>query len=206
MVTMKNIFSFSLLFILISCNDESQKVTSKKTVPKTQTASLEKKSTEKIVASKKENFNAYLAVKSGRIEKLYIRENQKVARNQLLFRYENKKAFEAIALLKERFKKQVSDSLQLHNELDRVASKWFNFEQSILSSDVLPAFPKIQFQEEARVFYSEEIKENYSKIKKAEENMLLYFHKSQKKLMVKKVYVRNRSFVKKNDTIFTYKE
>ena len=190
-----------ILFVL-SCSDESDK-------------NLNNSSGQLLTLSGKQqrdtvflNFmipeKTIFAKRTGKLERLV--ENPEFKKNNLLVKFDNYVAFVELSGEKEALKEDLTNQLNnnLPQSLKPVEKKWRDFAAKLTPDKIMPAFPALEYKEEAGFIEEAMIRKKYDEIQKKEAAVQNYFQLGPEDGFILKTYAHTDDYVKKNKPLISY--
>lgn len=190
-----------ILFVLFSCSDEDEK-------------NIQNNSEDIItLTGKHQRDTVFLsftipkktirAKRSGKLERLV--ESPEFKKNSLLVQFDNYDAFVELSGEKEEFKEDLINQIDnLPKSLNPVEKKWRDFANKLTPDRMMPAFPTIEYKEEAGLIKEAKIEEKYKAIQKKELSVQNYFQLSSEDGFIMKVHAHTDDYVKKGKSLITY--
>lgn len=191
----------SLLFIQASCsdvpekslNDSSQKTITLSGQQQRDTVFLTFSIPEKTIRAKR----------SGKLERLV--ENPEFKKNSLLVQFDDYDAFVELSGEKEALKEDLTNVINAFPQsLKPIEKKWRDFANKLTPDKITPAFPPLEYKEEAGVIEEAKIEEKYQAIQKKEAAVQNYFQLSPEDGFIIKAHAHTDDYVKKGSPLISY--
>ncbi|WP_341907434.1 hypothetical protein [Fluviicola taffensis] len=143
------------------------------------------------------------AQRTGKLERLV--ENPEFKKNSLLIQFDDYDAFVELSGEKEALKEDLTNAIDnLPKSLNPVEKKWRDFATKLVPDKIMPAFPTMEYKEEAGFIEEAKIEEKYRAIQKKELTIQNYFQLSKEDGFITKVYAHSDDYVKKNSPLIAY--
>lgn len=145
-----------------------------------------------------------LAKRTGKLERLV--ESPEFKKNNLLVQFDNYDAFVELSGEKEALKEDLTNQLNNHlpESLKPVEKKWRDFAGKLTPDKIMPAFPALEYKEEAGFIEEAMIREKYAEIQRKEAAVQNYFQLSPEDGFIIKTYAHTDDYVKKNKPLISY--
>ncbi|MNK01967.1 hypothetical protein D3C87_197830 [compost metagenome] len=143
------------------------------------------------------------AQRSGKLERLV--EDPAFKKNNLLVQFDDYDAFVELSGEKEALKEDLVNYLSnLPKNLQPVEKKWRDFSNKLTPDKLIPAFPPVEFKEEAAFLDELRIREKYEAIHKKELGIQNYFQLGTEDGFITKAHAHTDEYVKKNKPLLSY--
>lgn len=144
------------------------------------------------------------AKRTGKLERLV--ESFEFRKNDLLVQFDNYDAFVELSGEKEALKEDLTNHLNNHlpQSLEPVEKKWRDFAGKLTPDKMMPAFPALEYKEEAGFIEEAMIREKYDEIQKKEVAVQNYFQLSPEDGFITKTFAHTDEYVKKNKPLISY--
>ena len=190
-----------ILFVLFSCSDENEKSlndTSQKTITLSAT---QQRDTVFLTFSIPEK--TIRAQRTGKLERLI--ENPELKKNSLLVQFDDYDAFVELSGEKEALKEDLTNLINAFPQsLRPIEKKWRDFANKLTPDKMMPAFPTLEYKEEAGLIAEAKIEEKHLEILKKEAALQNYFQLSPEDGYITKVYAHTDDYVRKNKPLISY--
>jgi hypothetical protein len=191
----------SILFILFSCSDEDEKNPNDNSNNIIQLTGKLQRDTVFLHFSIPQK--TIRAKRTGKLERLV--ESPEFKKNSLLVQFDNYDAFVELSGEKEAFKEEVTNLINnLPKSMNPVEKKWRDFANKLTPDKIMPAFPTIEYKEEAGLIEEAKIEEKYKAIQKKELTVQNYFQLSKEDGFITQVHAHTDDYVTKNNPLITY--
>lgn len=190
-----------ILFVLFSCSDEDEKnIPNNSDNVITLTGKQHRDTVFLSFIIPKKTINAQ---RSGKLERLV--ETPEFKKNSLLVQFDNYDAFVELSGEKEEFKEDLTNQINnFPKSMSPIEKKWRDFANKLTPDRMMPAFPTIEYKEEAGLIEEAKIEEKYKAIQKKEGTVQNYFQLSPEDGFIMKVHAHTDEYVKKGKPLITY--
>ncbi len=143
------------------------------------------------------------AKRTGKLERLVERPEFK--KNSLLVQFDDYDAFVELSGEKEALKEDLTNVINTFSpSLKPIEKKWRDFANKLTPDKITPAFPTLEYKEEAGVIEEAKIGEKYLAIQKKEAAVQNYFQLSPEDGFMITANAHTDEYVKKGETLISY--
>jgi hypothetical protein len=191
----------SLLVVLVSCSNEAEKSMND---PSQKTITLSgKQQRDTVFLTFSIPEKTIRAQRTGKLERLV--ESPEFKKNSLLVQFDDYDAFVELSGEKETLKEDLTNAINTFPaSLKPIEKKWRDFTNKLTPDKIMPAFPTLEYKEEAEFIEEAKIEEKYIAIQKKEAAVQNYFQLSPEDGFIITAYAHTDEHVKKGKLLISY--
>ncbi|WP_300665206.1 hypothetical protein [Fluviicola sp.] len=143
------------------------------------------------------------AKRTGKLERLI--ETPEFKKNDLLVQFDDYDSFVELSGEKESLKEELLGKVDnFPKSLQPIEKKWRDFANKLSPDKMLPAFPEIQYKEEAGALEEIDLVSKYNSLLKKETEIRDHFQLAPENGFIMERFAKSDDYVKKNQPLITY--